>query len=440
MAGSVLFIAPSAYPLGGVAVWLDYLVPALAKKGWRALAGLVAGRCHDVAAYRAAYPALPVVEIHNPTGSHEGRIRAIEQTIRHCNPDVVVGVNIVDVFAAAQRFRQHGEPLRLVIALHGLAADLLADIKHRVTVLDAVIATNGLACRLCGELGGMAGERVLYAPCGVDLDGLGALGHAERNGGPLRIAWVGRMEESQKRVADLPGIVAELDRLDVDYCLRIVGDGPDRDSALQVLSPWLKAGRVVYEGALPAGDIGSQVLAKADVLLLTASWETGPIVIWEAMAAGVAVVTSRYVGSGLEAALLHEENCLMFPIGACPEASRQLARLAVDPALCQKLVTGGKALVAARYSIESSVQGWASCLNSIMCLPALPFRETISTPVPRGRLDRLLGVRHAESLRVALGLRYWHTSAGGEWPHTDHGWSATADDEFWTLARRIDGI
>lgn len=140
---------------------------------------------------------------------------------------------------------------------------------------------------------------------------------------------------------------------------------------------------------MSAGDIGPQVLAKADVLFLTVSWETGPIVIWEVMVAGVAVVTSRYVGSGLKPALQHEQNCLMFQIGACHDVGRQLARLALDPALCQRLVTGGKALSAASYSIERSVQGWVACLESIMCLPGLPLREPISTPAPSGRLDRL---------------------------------------------------
>lgn len=421
---SVLFIAPSAYPLGGVAVWLNYLTPALTQYGWSGTAGLVAGRCHDVVAYRTAYPALPVAVIRNPTGSHEGRIRAIERALMELQPDIVVGVNIVDVYPAAQRVRQRGQKIKVAMALHGIAADLLGDMRSYAPVLDAVIATNRLACRLCVEHAGMLAERVLYAPYGVDVDGLGAVARVLRKG-PLRIVWVGRLEQDQKRVGDLPGIAAELDKLGVDYVLRIVGDGPDRVHCLQSLEPWIRSGRVVYQAALPAAELGAKVYAQADALLLTSSWETGPIVIWEAMAAGVAIVTSRYVGSGLEDALHHEENCLVFPVGDSAQAARQLGRLAVDMALLEALSISARSLVAARYSVTQSVRGWGACLEAIMQLPRLPLVDPILSPIPAGRLDRLMGVRWAESVRGACGLAYRHTEAGGEWPHT----SVTNADE-----------
>ena len=414
---TVLFVAPSAYPLGGVAVWLDYLTPALAAHGWTGIAGLVAGPCHDVAAYRAAYPRLPVVEITNPTGSHEGRIRAIERALLQHKPDVVVAVNIVDVYAAAQRVRQRGQRTKTVMALHGIAADLLGDLARESTWLDAVIATNRLACRLCVEHAGMPPERVLYAPYGVDVDALGALARAPRVG-PLRIVWVGRLEQDQKRVGDLPAIAAELDRLGIDYVLRLVGDGPEREPTLQSLQPWLESGRVEYAGALPAAELGPRVYANADVLLLTSSWETGPIVIWEAMAAGVAIVTSRYVGSGLEGALLHEQNCLTFPVGDGAQAARQLERLANDASLLEQLAGAGRRLVAERYAIGQSVRGWALCLDAVMQLPErAPGAPTLS-PKPAGRLDRLIGVGGAESARTALRVAFRHGDPGGEWPHT----------------------
>jgi len=433
--GSALFIAPSAYPLGGVAVWLDYLTPALEQFGWHGTAGLVAGRCHDVAAYCAAYPALPVVPIHNPTGSHEGRIRAIERVLIALKPEIVVGVNVVDIYPAAQRLRQRGQAIKVAMALHGIAADLLGDLAREAPSLDAVIATNRLACRLCIDQAGMPAERVLYAPYGVDVGGLGSLARLPR-GGPLRIVWVGRLEQQQKRVDDLPGIVAELDRLGVDYVLRIVGDGPQRVQTLRALAPWLKNGRVVYAGVLPATELGAKAYAQADVLLLTSSWETGPIVIWEAMAAGVAIVTSRYVGSGLEDALHHEQNCLVFPVGDTAQAARQLGQLAVDARLCESLVAAGAALVAARYSVSQSVSGWAQRLNTIKQLPDLAVQPPRLAPKSAGRLDRLAGVQLAETTRAVLGIAYRHTEPGGEWPHTA---AAGADeDQLLALAGVLD--
>lgn len=435
---SVLFIAPSAYPLGGVAVWLDYLAPGLLHQGWQATAGLVAGRCHDVAAYRAAYPRLPVVEIHNPTGSAEGRIRAIEATLLKVRPHIVVAVNIVDVYAAARRVRSRGLHLRAVMALHGIAADLLADLQREAALgLDAVIATNRLACKLCQEYAGMPPERVLYAPYGVEAEVLGALPHKPRTG-PLRIVWVGRLEQEQKRVHDLPSVLAALDDLGTDYHLRVVGDGPERAAVAEELAPWVQCGRVELTGALPAAALGPKVYAEADALLITSSWETGPIVAWEAMACGVAVVTSRYVGCGLEDALHHKANCRIFPVGDAAQAAQQLNAVAIGDAHRQQLATAGRELVSARYDISRSVAAWVNCLEDVMHLPAQPLPAPEPVMPVSGRLDRLLGVGRAQTVRSALKRRYRHAEAGGEWPHTA---ALSAEDRLLqATAARLDAL
>lgn len=416
---TIIFIAPSAYPLGGVAVWLDYLVPALSAHGWRAKAGLVAGRWHDVGAYRAAYPGLDAVTIDNPTGSAEGRIRAIADTLRRERPDVVIAVNIVDTYAAVRRVRREGQPIKAVMALHGIAADLLDDLRREAPLgLDAVIATNRLACRLCVEHAGVPPQRVLYAPYGVDVDAFGAIQRTAREG-PLRIVWVGRLEQEQKRVHDLAAILAALDARGVDYRLRIVGDGPERSALSAGLAPWLERGRAELIGALPPAALAAKVYAHADVLLITSSWETGPIVAWEAMAAGVAVVSSRYVGSGLEGALREGANSLLFPIGGADEAAEMLAQLAADEALRARLADAGRALVRARYSIAASVRSWAQALDAVMAMPTVDAKPDVERwPAAAGRLDRWLGVERAETVRRMLGRRHVHAGPGGEWPHT----------------------
>jgi glycosyltransferase involved in cell wall biosynthesis len=430
----VLFVAPSAYPLGGVAVWLDYLTADLPSHGWIPIAGLVAGRLHDVARYRNHYPNLPTISIENPTGSAEGRIRALLRAMEAVEPDVVVGVNIVDLYAAVRRTRAKGVRLRAVMSLHGIVGDLLGDLKREGLGLDAVIATNRMTCRLCETWAAMPPERVFYAPYGVEVPN-GDTPPRPAAAGPLRIAWVGRLEQPQKRVGLIRPILQFLDARGFDYRMMIAGDGPERDRLLKDLKPWLRTGRVEYLGPVPAEDVGSVVYAHADAFLLTSSWETGPIVVWEAMAAGLAVVSSRYVGSGLEGALRHGENCLLFPIHDAAEASTQLARLG-DTRLRQALIRGGRELVIQRYSVPRSVSVWADALNQIMGRPVRSVSDFAPTPSPAGRLDRLFGIRHGESIRRLLGLRFAHSCPGGEWPHSA---SATSDeDEFLAFASRVD--
>jgi glycosyltransferase involved in cell wall biosynthesis len=110
------------------------------------------------------------------------------------------------------------------------------------------------------------------------------------------VAWVGRFDQDQKRIHDLPEILIELDKSGVRYQLSVAGDGPERKWVETHLKPWLVRGKVIILGRLSKLQLQRDVFASHHVLLITSSWETGPIVAWEAMAAGMAVVSSHYVG------------------------------------------------------------------------------------------------------------------------------------------------
>jgi glycosyltransferase involved in cell wall biosynthesis len=82
--------------------------------------------------------------------------------------------------------------------------------------------------------------------------------------------------------------------------------------------------------------LAAEVYGHHHALVITSSWETGPIVAWQAMASGMAVVSSRYVGAGLEGALEHDATALLFPCGDTDAAAGELARLR-EPALLERL-------------------------------------------------------------------------------------------------------
>lgn len=440
----ILFFAPSAYPLGGVATWLDYVTPGLLAKGWAPIVGLVAGRWHDVEAYRAAHPVLiDVVSVAYPTGSSEGRVQALMRAMHDVRPDVVVSVNIVDTCAAVARLRRAAgadaaRAPRLLMALHGIQPDLFDDIARERDVLDGVACSNRLAMALA-ERAGVNGAHLHYVPYGVP-DAVPAMGIADvtrRPASPLRIAYVGRIEQWQKRVFDLPAIADELLRLGIAFELCIAGAGPDEPELRQRLTAHTGAGRVRWLGHVAADDVAERVYRHADVLINPSLWETGPIVVWEAMAHGVAVVSSRYVGCGLEAALVDGENCRLFTIGDTAGAAAALASL-TDAALAARLRTGGHKLVQGRYSITASVAAWDTALHAVLAQAPLPL------PVPRriepaGRLDHLLGIGNGERLRRLLGKSYAHAEPGGEWPHS-YGATRADDVAFWAAARALDDL
>ena len=429
------FVAPAAYTRGGMQVWLADLVASLSSSPeWLIDVALTSGVHHDHLAYQQAYPHLPITPLFNPTGSAEGRPRAINTYLIRQQPELVIGVNIADLYPAVRRARCQGFKGKVALSLHAIDGDLLADCCAQADLLDAVIATNQLSCRLAGRHDVMPASRVFYAPYGVSISSLPSAPPAPP---PLRIAWVGRLEQPQKRVHDLPAILHHLDQIGVSFELTIAGGGPEAAPLGRALAPWIQSGKVFMVGALSGAQLASQVYASHHVLLITSSWETGPIVAWEAMAAGLVVVSSAYVGCGRETALLEGRTALLFPVGDAAAAAAALERTRnVDTFSALRVF--GHQMVARRYSTDASRQAWLSAFEQVLALPDLPMPAPEAALPPSGRLERLLGAGPAESLRRRLWVRFQHTSPGGEWPHTAHG--GTDEEAFLRQAAQVDAL
>ncbi len=432
----VLVLAPSAYLLGGVQDWLANLVPGLRAGGLEVTVAVPDGDHHRHGPYNQAYPALAAQPLANPSGSAEGRIRAITTLLGTLNPQLVLGVNLVDLYPAALRARRQGRfDGRVVMTLHALQAAYFDDLGRHRDGIDAVIATNRLACRLASDLGGMDPDRVLYAPYGVPVPPWQA-----PDGDPaatLKLAWVGRLEQAQKRVHDLPPLLTALQALGINLQLNIAGDGVERPALERSLAPWIAAGRVRLLGHVDQPRLAKEIYGHHHALVITSAWETGPIVAWQAMASGMAVVSSRYVGSGLEGALEHDATALLFPSGDVAAAAAQLARLR-QSALLERLSRAGHALVAGRYSEAASLEAWRRALEQVIALRPLAAGPSAPSPPPAGRLDRWLGRRRGEDLRRLLGQRFRHHSAGSEWPHSSGASDGAAEAALLAAAGRLD--
>lgn len=423
----VLFISGSAHRLGGLATWLDYLLPGLADRGWQPVLGLVEGPLyHRPDLYLEDHPYDDWVPIPCHTGTPEGRCRAVLHAIHDVVPDLVVSVNIPDVYPATARARYDGLPVRALMTIHGIQPQLFHDALRFRALLDGAAATNRLGCVLLKELSGIDSERLHYAPYGFDV----AETFPYKADAKLRIGYVGRLEQDQKRVLDLPRVSASLHDRGVEHEIWIAGEG----AAASDLRNHIASDKAVFLGHVDQEAL-REVYSQIDALLILSEWETGPLVAWEAMANGVPVVTSRYLGSGLESALRDGENALLFEVGDAAGAADRLTDLFGDSALRSRVRNGGFELLRGRYSRVSSIEAWERCFNKVLDSPTVPPVKH-QVPQASGRLDAWLGPRVAEAARVLLGRRGPDSGSAGEWPHT-YG-SVSDRKEFLQLAWELD--
>ena len=410
-------------------------MPGLRQRGWRVTLGLTEGTLHNVNAYLTAHPMQGVVRIRNRTGTREGRVRSLCAAITAVQPDIVASVNIADVYSAVNRLKRNRSRVRAVMTLHGIEVDYYEQIKCGAASLDAVIATNRLACKLASSIGGLESCRIYYAPYGVDLPGSFVAG-PNRRLTPIRIGFVGRLEKPQKRIDELVAIVREMDRQNISYQLLIAGAGPEESWLRDELKLNVDRGTVQFLGALSSKEV-EDLYGTIHTLLITSKWETGPIVAWEAMAHGVLVVTSAYIGSGLEGNLRHGENCLIYPLGNAAAAVECIVK-AQDVELRSRLTSAGIAFVREKMTHERSIQYWSQCFADIKSQPIQPPSLEDTRCEPAGRLDRLLGTRLGETVRHVLHRKAMSpVEPGQEWPHVSVT-SQIPKETFWDLARAAD--
>lgn len=154
------------------------------------------------------------------------------------------------------------------------------------------------------------------------------------------LGWVGRL--SPVKGADVAIDSMALVR-DHDAQLVFVGDGPDR-AALEARAAALGlASRVRFTGMLPSA---SRLLPAFDALVLSSRNEGTPMILLEAVHAGVPIVASE-VG-GVPALL--GNNALLVPPEDPPALAAAIDQVLADPAAARVRAAAARARVAAEFS------------------------------------------------------------------------------------------
>jgi len=122
-------------------------------------------------------------------------------------------------------------------------------------------------------------------PYGVDIPE----GKSERKDDILRIAYVGRLAEEQKRISEVTRAFCRVTREVQNIEAFIYGDGPDRSNVEKILADEGQGLPVKLMGAIP-NDLMQEHLLNCHVIVLLSDFEGLPIAVMEAMACGVVPV------------------------------------------------------------------------------------------------------------------------------------------------------
>jgi glycosyltransferase involved in cell wall biosynthesis len=123
------------------------------------------------------------------------------------------------------------------------------------------------------------------------------------------------------------------------------------------------SGVVLFAGLLNEEELLAE-FSRAEALLLPSHQETAPMVIQQAMAAGLAVIASK-VG-GIPYQLQHDATGLLFEPGNVDELTGLLRRLASDSSLGSRLGTAARVFASARYDANEIARATVSVYESVL--------------------------------------------------------------------------
>lgn len=245
---------------------------------------------------------------------------------------------------------------------HEFVNEEAANLRRKVVAADLVVCISDFTRSQLYRIAPVdAWGKVQVVRCGVELSRF-PLRATSPDDGPAHIIMVARLSPEKGHTIMLQAL-AMLQASGNDIVLDLVGNGPDDyEQHLRDQVAELAVRNVVFHGATTP-DTVSELLGKATVFCLPTFAEGLPVVIMEAMARGIPVVTT-YI-SGIPELCVDGETALVVPAGRADLLADALQRVIADEGLRDRLTKLAAERVREAHDISVNAPQLAALLTGV---------------------------------------------------------------------------
>jgi glycosyltransferase involved in cell wall biosynthesis len=199
---------------------------------------------------------------------------------------------------------------------------------------------------------------VCYLPYGVPMPApkTDAMAVAHR---PLRILYLGRLVQEQKRVRLFPVILQKLKESGIPFHWTLAGSGPEQPALEAVMKSNAPEQIVTFKGKVAYGDVPA-LLAQHDVFLLASDYEGLPLSLLEAMGQGLVPVVSD-LPSGIRT-VVDESNGIRIALDHTAGYAEAIVRLHHSREELLAKSRNATARVRQEYSVSTMTDRWLAAL------------------------------------------------------------------------------
>ena len=242
--------------------------------------------------------------------------------------------------------------------------------------IDRIAPVNDLLAEDLSLRYGVPASKIQVIHIGIDPD---HFQYAERTplespSHPLRLIFVGRINDLEKNTHLLPDMVGKVIQRGVNVTCTVLGDGEDRPELERRIHKLGLVDRFSLPGAVPYSEIPA-LLQQSDVFVMPSRFEGCPHALLEAMATGCVPVVSRLRGT-LDRIVEEGQTGLMASVGRAGEFAEAIVQLAHDPNARHRMGLQARKTILDRFALAGMAEAYAAILTDAAHHPA-------SSPPPR---------------------------------------------------------
>lgn len=228
---------------------------------------------------------------------------------------------------------------------------------------DAIIAVSKNIFKKVEEIDQSYSKRLHFIPYGVYIPSTIPNRTQDQNS-TIKLIYIGRLIQTQKRILDLPKIVDLLMDRNVPFELTVIGNGPEEYKLAKRWKKLIERNVIQLLGTL-ANEKIYEILAKNDVILLMSEFEGTPMSLLEAMGQGcIPIVTN--ISSGIPELVEDNISGYRVPIGDIDMFAECIARLQRESNLRKEMSLRSYYKVQnSPYNLESMTRQYIKLFNHL---------------------------------------------------------------------------
>ena len=293
---------------------------------------------------------IPVLCLDDRRFIFEDRMQAVLRRLGEFKPSVVVA-NLGTTSFEVLRYVPAG--IFRIGMVHADDSIVHAIVRHYAGVVDLMVVVSETIWHKIENHAGFAGVPVKYLPLGVRMPENGMV-RKPGSGAPLRILYLGRLAQAQKRVRLFPQILDRLQSSGIPFHWTIVGEGEEKEFLEQAMKSAPRQ-TISFLGKI-AYDQVPETLRAHDIFLLASDYEGLPLSLLEAMGHGLVPVVSD-LASGIPE-VVDATNGILVSVNDVEGYGRAIIYLHEHRDELAAKSAAARARVQTEFSVEAMTDRW----------------------------------------------------------------------------------